>query len=254
MLNTKTTVITALVLGAALSSFAAAMAQDHDHDHASGQGNEAVHEPGGDPYLLDSDPVSGKKLGPVQGQVVATHEGRELRFSSEETLGTFRSDPARYLAKVDADLVRLQLPFYPLETCPISGKELGGMSDPVDLVYRNRLVRLCCKGCTSKFHKDPAKFVGELDQAVIAAQGPAYPIQTCVVSGEELGGEMGEPIDYVLGNRLVRLCCKGCKKKVAADPLSYLAKLDQAAMGEHDHGEGSPDHESDHGHHVDSQR
>ena len=235
MFHTKTTVSLALMLGASLSTFAAPIAQDHDHGH----------EAGGDPYLLDTDPVSGKKLGPVKTQVVVTHEGRELRFSSEETLSAFRSDPAKYLAQVDAKLVQQQLPFYPLETCPVSGEELGGMDEPIDFVYRNRLVRFCCKGCVRKFQKEPAKFLGELDRAVIAAQKSEYPLQTCLVSGEELGGEMGEPIEYVLGNRLVRLCCKGCKKKIAADPLSYLAKLDEAAKGEHGHGGD---------HHGDSQR
>lgn len=78
-----------------------------------------------------------------------------------------------------------------------------------------------------------------------------YSLATCVVSGEELGGAMGAPIDYVVGNRLIRLCCNGCKKKVAKDPLSFLAKLDAArSEGEHaetGHGSGHDDHDHHHG-------
>jgi hypothetical protein len=42
------------------------------------------------------------------------------------------------------------------------------------------------------------------------------------VSSEALGGESGPPVDYVVGNRLVRLCCPKCKKQIADDPLKYV--------------------------------
>lgn len=67
------------------------------------------------------------------------------------------------------------------------------------------------------------------DAAVIAEQAPLYPLDTCVVSGEPLGG-MGEPVDVVQSGRLVRLCCGGCRKGLAKDPAGVLAKLDAAAM------------------------
>lgn len=61
---------------------------------------------------------------------------------------------------------------------------------------------------------------------------PAYPLTTCVVSGEPLG-EMGEPIDYIYKqegkpDRLVKFCCKMCVSKFKKDPAKYLAKLDAA--------------------------
>lgn len=227
-----------------------ALAQHGSHDHAGAQKAAQPH-PSGDPYLFDTDVSREEKLVALEQQVVIEHEGRELRFNSEESAGTFRSDPAKYLAEVDAALVRQQLPFYPLETCPVSGEELGEMGAPVDLVCRNRLVRLCCKGCKRKFLAKPEKFIAKLDEAVIAALGPKYPLTTCVVSGEELGGATGEPIDYVIGNRLIRLCCKGCKKKVAKDPLSFLAKLDVAKpegkRGATGHSNGHSHHDPNHG-------
>jgi YHS domain-containing protein len=225
-----------------------ALAQHEGHDKApAGQASQPKFS--GDPYLLATDAVTGEKLGPVEKQIVVEHEGRELRFNNDEAVRTFRANPAKFLATVDAALVKQQLPFYPLETCPVSGEKLGKMGTPVDFVYRNRLVRFCCKSCTPKFLEDPDKFVAKLDAAVVAAQGPTYPLKTCIVTGEELGGSMGEPIDYVIGNRLVRICCKGCKKKIAKDPLSYLAKLDAAKPkeGDADKGHGR-DHDDGHGH------
>lgn len=64
--------------------------------------------------------------------------------------------------------------------------------------------------------------------APAAESAPAYPLQTCVVSGEKLGA-MGDPVDYMHEGRLVRFCCKGCIGKFKADPQTYLKKLDEAA-------------------------
>lgn len=132
-------------------------------------------------------------------------------------------------APEDADIIAAQLPTYPLETCPISGEAFGGdMGDPINLVHEGQFVRLCCKGCIKDFNKDPAPTLAMIKQAVIEAQTADYPLDTCVVSGEALGGDMGDPIDHVIGTRLVRLCCKGCVKKVNADPGTYMAALDAA--------------------------
>ncbi|MBI1850312.1 MAG: hypothetical protein HYR85_08210 [Planctomycetes bacterium] len=181
----------------------------------------------GDPYLLDIDPVSGEKLG--ENPVIVQAEGRELRFASQANADAFKADPAKYRAAIDEKLTQQQLPFYPLDTCPVSSAKLGGMGKPVDVVVGNRLVRFCCGGCKPKFEKDPATFLAKLDEAVIAKQKPGYPLGTCVVSGDKLGGEMGKPVDVVIGNRLVRLCCSDCIRDLRANPRKFLAKLDAAA-------------------------
>lgn len=130
-------------------------------------------------------------------------------------------------AGADAAVIEQQLPSYPLTTCPISGHELG--EDAVNHVQDGRLVRLCCEDCVAGVEKDPKAVVAKIDAAVIAAQGPSYPLTTCVVSGEELGG-MGEPIDYVHGTRLVRFCCKMCVKGFTKDPKPAMAKVDAALI------------------------
>ena len=57
---------------------------------------------------------------------------------------------------------------------------------------------------------------------------PSYPIKTCLVSGDALGG-MGETVDALYGDRLVRFCCKGCVKSFNKNPAQYLPKLETSA-------------------------
>lgn len=69
--------------------------------------------------------------------------------------------------------------------------------------------------------------------ASAAQSADAYPLSTCVVSGEKLG-EMGPAVDYIhkeegKPDRLVRFCCKNCIKKFTKDPAKYLKQIDEAA-------------------------
>lgn len=62
---------------------------------------------------------------------------------------------------------------YPLKTCVVSGEELGNMGPPFDYIYRPdnqppRLVRFCCSGCLSKFKRNPAKYLEQIDAATRA--------------------------------------------------------------------------------------
>lgn len=65
-----------------------------------------------------------------------------------------------------------------------------------------------------------------------APAATAYPLATCVVSGEALDS-MGETYVHIYKeegkpDREVRLCCKGCLKKFNKSPVKYLEKLDAA--------------------------
>ena len=203
-----------------------------------------------DPYMLKADPVSGEEFG--ESPVIVNVHGREIRFANEQTQAKFNENPKIYMHTIDQMMIEQQLPLYPLDTCVISGDKLGGdMGEPVEFVYGNQLVRFCCKGCKKEFLKDPAKHLAKIDAAVIAKQH--YPLTTCVVSGEELGGDMGEPIEYVAGNRLVRLCCKGCKKQFNKAPLAFLDKISEASghekTGGHAQKDSDADSSSGHGQH-----
>lgn len=209
----------------ALNTGQALAAEDgHDHDgHQEAQPQKA--EPTGHPYPLKVDPL-GESLVDVDKPITMVHEGRELRFASEENLKKFKAAADKYLAEVDKRIIAQQKPTYPLETCVVSGQKLGKMGDPVEFVYGNRLVRFCCGGCKGAFGKEPAQHLQTIDAAVIEAQKADYPMDTCVVSGMELGA-MGEPVEYVIGTRLVRFCCKGCDKAFEKNPAAHLATIDE---------------------------
>jgi hypothetical protein len=65
---------------------------------------------------------------------------------------------------------------YPLDTCVVSGDELGSMGEPFDYIHKedgkpDRLVRMCCDGCLKKFKKDPAKYLSRIDDAQAEKSG-----------------------------------------------------------------------------------
>ncbi len=87
-----------------------------------------------------------------------------------------------------------------------------------------------CGGCCASPNTAP--------QLIASADTAAYPLDTCVVSGEKLG-EMGAPIDYIhketgKPDRLVRFCCKMCVTKFKKDPAKYLKLIDDAAAQKKD--------------------
>ncbi|MCL4305179.1 hypothetical protein KJZ99_04645 [bacterium] len=117
---------------------------------------------------------------------------------------------------------------YPLTVCPISGETLGGMGEPVTKVYDGREVKFCCGNCVAPFEKDLASSMKNLDQQIIASQKASYPLETCVVSGEKLGG-MGEPVAHMYKNQLVMFCCDNCISTFEKSPDKYLSKIEAAA-------------------------
>ena len=58
------------------------------------------------------------------------------------------------------------------------------------------------------------------------SSGETYPLEVCVVSGEQLGS-MGEPVVYDHEGTTVKFCCKACIKDFKENPAPYLAKLQQ---------------------------
>lgn len=55
----------------------------------------------------------------------------------------------------------------------------------------------------------------------------AYPLKTCVVSGEKLGS-MGDPYVHQYKGQEVQFCCKGCLTDFNKEPAKYIKKLDEA--------------------------
>ncbi len=64
--------------------------------------------------------------------------------------------------------------------------------------------------------------------AKTTAKPKPYPLTTCVVSGEKLGGDMGEPYVFTYKGREIKMCCKDCRKDFDKDPAKYIKKLEAA--------------------------
>jgi len=102
----------------------------------------------------------------VNGEPIEyVHGTRLIRLCCKPCVAKVAENPAKYLAKVDAALIRTQAETYPLETCVVTGKALDAMGGPVDHLYGTRLVRFCCKGCIKPFRKEPAKYLAKIDAA-----------------------------------------------------------------------------------------
>ncbi|NBX37568.1 MAG: hypothetical protein EBR10_10180 [Planctomycetes bacterium] len=130
---------------------------------------------------------------------------------------------------------------FPLATCPVSGKPLGKDSvsfvieEPDNATINGRAIRFCCPNCVDTFKKDRAKMLEAVDAAIIAQQMPLYPMTNCVVMrDEEIAApdapDAGNVKNVVVLNKLVRLCCPGCIKKVRRDPMKYLTAIDGAVI------------------------
>ena len=179
------------------------------------------------PYLLDICPISGNALDSMGGAVTEIIDGREIRFCCAGCPPKFKEDKKAQFEKLDALMIAGQLPYYPTTTCIISGEDLEFHDGIVNFIYGNRLFRVCCNNCKAEFLEDPAKYVPELDEEIIKVQKKTYPLTTCIIGKGPLDG-MGGPDYMIVGNRLVQLCCSGCRDKVLKDPLAAFALIDAA--------------------------
>ncbi|HWH69648.1 MAG TPA: TRASH domain-containing protein [Candidatus Sulfotelmatobacter sp.] len=76
-----------------------------------------------------------------------------------------------------------------------------------------------------------------------------YTLKTCLVSGEKLGGSMGDPYVHKYQDREIKFCCKGCLKDFNKEPAKYLKKLDEAEKGGKDAQAGAAAHNPGHHQH-----
>ena len=53
---------------------------------------------------------------------------------------------------------------YPLDTCLVSGEELGSMGDAYVFVHKGQEIKMCCKKCLKKFNADPDKYISMLQK------------------------------------------------------------------------------------------
>lgn len=179
----------------------------------------------------------------IDGKTFATYDGHKVGFCcggcdtkflawSKDKKDAFvqasLSQDAPAGQDAEAKPQEMEVEPYTVTTCPVSGEALGSMGEPVEVTIQERLVKLCCKGCTKKLEAEPQKYLDVIDAALAAQQRPYYMVDTCVVSGEPLvedGKDIG--VDVVIKNRLFRVCCKGCIKKLEKDPARYRDVLNE---------------------------
>lgn len=184
---------------------------------------------GGDPFPLDTCPVSGEKLGAdaetvvLEGMKDKKLDGTQMKFCCGKCAAAYKADPAKFQAKIDEAVVKAA-GAYALESCLVMPDEKLD-EDAKTVVYQNRVYKLCCKKCVRKFESDPAKWAAEYEKAVVAKQKPGYKATACPISGKPLGEGA---VDVVVNGRLVRACCKGCVGPIKADPKAAFAKVDAA--------------------------
>jgi hypothetical protein len=175
-------------------------------------------------YPLETCVVSGEPL--EDDAINAVHDSRLVRLCCKGCRSDLADSPERFMRLLDEKIADALREDYPLDECIVSEMELGSMGEPFEIVFANRLVQFCCKGCVGDFHDRPHEHMARLDEAYAGAQREEYPLDECVVSGTKLGA-MGEPYEMVAGTQLVRFCCKGCVDDFKADPARYLAQFDR---------------------------
>lgn len=222
--------------------------QDEGDEEASDKETTAAPN---EPYTLATCPVSGEELGSMGEPIVLETDGSEVKLCCKGCLKKFEADNAKYMEVVSDGIAAQQLSYYPLKTCVVSGEPLSedGKDIAVDVVVGNRLFRVCCKSCVKTVREDAGKYLATLNAAVIKSQAEHYPLSSCLVRDKSKLGSMGEPVQRIVGNRLVQFCCGGCEPKFNAEPSKFLAVLDAAwakrrseqaskeEASEHKHGE-----------------
>lgn len=113
--------------------------------------------------------------------------------------------------------------------CPASAADKAACTAEQKAACPDAAAKACC--AEKEAANCPAAAGCKMGGATASAS--AYPLTTCVVSGEKLG-EMGDTITYIYKeagkpDRTVLLCCKMCVKKFQKDPAKYLSLLDAAA-------------------------
>ncbi|TWU15139.1 hypothetical protein [Allorhodopirellula heiligendammensis] len=166
---------------------------------------------------VDLSEIAGLQI-EIQIQLVGLHAvgSRAVRLNEVATV------PIGALQLASAAITRQKI-------CPVTGKPLGSMGDPVAVDVNDQRVFVCCAGCVGALESEPAKYVGgrpqiKIETATAADVDAIERQQVCPVMDEPLGG-MGTPVKVLIGDKPIFLCCRGCIKKLEAEPAKYLAMI-----------------------------
>lgn len=98
--------------------------------------------------------------------------------------------------------------------CPVSGKELGSMGNPVKVKLGEATAFLCCKGCLGKAAKS--------DHWTTIQKNLATAQKTCPIMNKPVDATMKSTI---VNNQRIFVCCPPCIEKIKNDPKTAVAKV-----------------------------
>jgi len=152
----------------------------------------------------------------VQLVGIAGFDRGEAKFSVSATIPM--TDKQRVAAAVAAQKV-----------CPVSGQSLESMGGAIPVTVGGKTVYVCCAGCIDAVKDNPSKYFATKATLTVApatnADAAAIALQkVCPVMGGPLG-DMGGAIKVTGLERDVYICCKGCLRRLEANPQKYLALL-----------------------------
>jgi YHS domain-containing protein len=113
---------------------------------------------------------------------------------------------------VDAMCLCEKYSAYPKKTCKVRCTDFIRKNQPAP----NIMIKIACTSLIA--------FTFLLGNVSRAAE---YPVKNCVVSGEQIGADMGAPYKLEYKGRAFILCCKSCAKKFNKNPEKYVKKYDE---------------------------
>ena len=99
------------------------------------------------------------------------------------------------------------------------------MKSPITLIAVALIVASCATETTqTPVATAPQSAAVEKSKPEVVPKPKPYPLETCLVSGEDLD-EMDERVATVHEGQTFEFCCKPCLVKFKKNPDQYLAKL-----------------------------
>jgi hypothetical protein len=136
------------------------------------------------------------------------------------------------LSPAEREIIKTELPSYPLTTCLVSKRALDSGDGPFDLVVNGHLFRVCCPGCEDAAKAKAEELRAAIERAVISAQRAHWPFKKCPVSGESYEKTGSQPVEFVHGTRYIKLCCKSCVSAFEYGPEVFMKEIDAAYIAE----------------------
>ncbi len=153
-------------------------------------------------------PIMGE---PVDFFISADTDKGPVYMCCKGCIKKYNSNPAKYAKETAAQrAVLAKLPKIQVK-CPVSGGPVDLEEPGGTLMHNGEKVSFCCGGCAKKFEQSPKSFTAKL--------AASYTYQTmCPVMGKEI-----DPNVYttLANDENIYVCCKGCIKKLRANPDKY---------------------------------